>query len=166
MNLRHAVIVAFAVLLIAPGAFAAREAVKLVPQPGTELEKAARALNAEDLARALQAGDAPLVLVGEVQLGGASMGPALFVQLQSERECGSAGCNTTGYIRRNSQWVVILDSIGGSIEVDQVRHGGMRDLLVDHTNRWQWNGKRYVQTIVGKKAKLRRPAASNFRCPS
>ena len=154
MKLRCAAIAALAVMLVSPVAFAAREAVTLAPQPGSELEKAARELNADELARALQAQDAPLVLVGEVQLGGAKMGPALFVQLQSERECGSAGCATTAYIRRDSHWVVILDSIGGSIEADSVRHAGMRDLVVDRTNRWEWNGKRYVQTSVGKKAKL------------
>jgi hypothetical protein len=157
MIFRHAAAAVLAVLFAASPALAAREPVKLAPRPGTELDTIARTLTRDDLAQAVQKGDAPLVLVAEVKLGSVKQRPALFVQLQSARECGSAGCNTTAYLERGTRWDVILDSIGGSIEADTARHGGMRDLVVDHTNRWTWNGKVYVQTRVGPKARLAPP---------
>ena len=60
--------------------------VALQAQPGTPLDQAARQLVADDLAAATARGDRPLVLIGSARLGGDR--PALFVQLQSPKECG------------------------------------------------------------------------------
>ncbi len=93
-----------ALLLLAPLLLAAAPAPASTPvpvvlraQPGTPLDQAARRLSATDLASAQQAGEPPLVLVGSARLGPAAEQPILFVQLQSARDCGSAGCSTTAY---------------------------------------------------------------------
>jgi hypothetical protein len=87
-----------------------------------------------------------LLLVAEAQLGAATDRPAIFIQLQSERECGSAGCNTSVYLERNKKYVLVLDSVGGTVSVDSSRHNGLRDLIVGKDDRWIWNGKTYVDT--------------------
>ena len=42
--------------------------------------------------------------------------------------------------------MLVLDSVGGSVRVDNARHNGMRDLIVGNDGRWTWNGKTYVDT--------------------
>lgn len=138
-------LVVLSLCLAALPASAATTPVPLSPQPGTRLDAQARQLVAADLARAAAKGDAPLVLVAEAPLGKASDRPALFIQLQSERECGSAGCNTSVYLERNRKWLLVLDSVGGAISVDSVRHNGLRDLIVGKGSRWTWNGQKYVE---------------------
>ena len=138
-------LVILSLCLAALPAFAATTPVPLSPKPGSRLDAQARQLVAADLARAAAKGDAPLVLVAEAPLGNASDRPALFIQLQSERECGSAGCNTSVYLERNRKWLLVLDSVGGTISVDSVRHNGLRDLIVGKGSRWTWNGKKYVE---------------------
>jgi hypothetical protein len=135
-----------ALLVLSVSALAATTPVPLKPRPGTPLDTTARTLVAADLARAAQKGDAPLLLVGEASLGARSDKPAIFVQLQSERECGSAGCNTSVYVERARTWVKVLDSVGGAVKVDSARHNGMRDLIVGNDGRWTWNGQVYVDT--------------------
>lgn len=122
---------------------AAAAPVPLSEQPGTELDRAARALVAQDLTEAEGRREIPLVLVGSAQLGRAQDQPALFVQLQSPRECGSAGCNTSVYLRRSGSWRKVLDSVSGPVTVADTRSRGMRDLLVGQ-ERYVWNGTRYV----------------------
>jgi hypothetical protein len=136
-------------------AFAALEPVTVTPQPNTEIDSTARSIVADELARALAGGDAPLVLVGQARLGRPKDQPALFIQLQSARECGSAGCSTSVYLRRGNAWAVVLDSVGGVIKVDSVRHGGMRYLLVDGDGRWVWNGSTYRDTRPAAKIDLK-----------
>ena len=144
-------------LLLAGGFPAvAAELVALAPRPNSELDTIARAVVADDLAKAAQKGEAPLVLVAEARLGGSKDRPALFIQLQSARDCGSAGCDTSVYIQRGGAWVVVLDSVGGPISTDNVRHGGMRDLLVGKSDRWVWNGRVYADTRPAAKLDLRR----------
>jgi hypothetical protein len=101
---------------------------------------------ATELKRAEEAGEVPLLLVGTARLGGAKDEPALFIQLQSVRECGSAGCNTAIYLHRQRAWHRILDSVSGPIMVDTARHRGMRDLIVNDHDRWVWNGSAYANT--------------------
>lgn len=134
---------------------AAREVVALLARPGTTLDSTARQLTANELARAAQKGDAPLVLVGEARLGGAKDRPALFIQLQSARECGSAGCSTSVYVRGKDKWRIVLDSVAGSISVDTARHGGMHDLLVNGNHRWIWQNESYTDTKPAAKVDLR-----------
>lgn len=138
---------------------AAPSQVLLKPQPGTLLDSTARTLVAAELAQATKKGDAPLLLVGEAHLGGPSDKPAIFIQLQSERECGSAGCSTLVYLPRAGKWVLVLDSIGGSVGVDRTRHNGMRDLIVGHNGRWTWSGKTYVDTRSSPNVKIQSKAA-------
>jgi hypothetical protein len=138
-------LVILSLCLAALPASAATTPVPLSPKPGTKLDAQARQLVAADLARAASKGDAPLVLVAEASLGKASDRPAIFIQLQSERVCGSAGCNTSVYLERNRKWLVVLDSVGGTISVDSARHNGLRDLIVGKGSRWIWNGKTYVE---------------------
>ena len=145
-------------LLVATAALAATTPVTLKSQPGTPLDATARTLVAADLARAAKKGDAPLLLVGQASLGGPSDRPAIFIQLQSERECGSAGCNTSVYLDRARKWVMVLDSVGGSVSVDSARHNGMRDLIVGNDGRWTWNGKTYVDTRAATGRTPSRPA--------
>lgn len=117
--------------------------VPLSEQSGTELDRAARMLVAQDLNEAEGRRERPLILVGSARLGRAQDQPALFVQLQSPRECGSAGCNTSVYLRSAGSWRKVLDSVSGPIVVADTRRRGMRDLLVGQ-ERYVWNGTRYV----------------------
>ncbi|WP_408870099.1 hypothetical protein [Gluconacetobacter asukensis] len=120
----------------------------LAQQPGGALDQAARTLNAADLAAATRKGDTPVVLVGSAPLSTHAGDTALFVQLQSANLCGSAGCATSVYLRRDRHdWVKVLDSVSGPIALSHHLHGGMRDLIVDSTDRWVWNGTTYRDTM-------------------
>jgi hypothetical protein len=123
-----------------------RQRVVLTEQHGTKLEVDARAAVARDLADAGRAGDDPLLLVGSAELGGPKDPPALFVQIQSARQCGSAGCNTSVHIFRRNGWQRVVDTVSGPIMVDTQRHGGMRDLIFNGRDRWTWNGRAYVSS--------------------
>ena len=159
--------VPFAVLLLAAAPASARGGaqtgvqagtpVPLAPRPGTELDRAVRALVAQDLAEAARSGDAPLLLVGTAKLGAARDPAAVFVQLQSPRECGSAGCNTSVYVRGKQGWRKVLDGVGGEVRVARTRTRGMRDLLAD-TERYVWNGTAYVDTRPAPPVDLKPPA--------
>jgi len=135
-----------ALLLLVPLLLAAAPAsapLALRAQPGTPLDTAARRLSAADLADAGRAGERPLVLVGSARLGPASEDPILFVQLQSPRECGSAGCSTTGYREARGAWHKVLDSVSGPITILPTRHRGFADLKVGN-DRYAWNGTAYA----------------------
>jgi len=128
--------------------------VALTAQPGTPLDKTARALMAQDLGEASRARERPLVLVGTAQLGTATDRPALFVQLQSPRECGSAGCNTAAYAWIKGKWVKVLDDVSGRIAVSPTKHRGMAD-LVANTERYAWTGTTYANTRPAPAVDLR-----------
>lgn len=136
--MRHRYLLLLLALLLAAAA-----PVPLSEQPGTELDRAARTLVAQDLNEAEGRRELPLVLVGSARLGRAQDQPALFIQLQSPRECGSAGCNTSVYLRQAGAWRKVLDSVSGPVSVADTRSRGMRDLLVGQ-ERYVWNGTRYV----------------------
>ncbi|MBB2197608.1 hypothetical protein HLH44_09080 [Gluconacetobacter sp. 1c LMG 22058] len=120
----------------------------LAQQPGGALDQTARTLNQSDLAAAVKKGDTPVVLVGSAPLSTHAGDTALFVQLQSANLCGSAGCATSVYLRRDRKdWVKVLDSVSGPIALSRRSHGGMRDLIVDSTDRWVWNGTTYRDTM-------------------
>jgi hypothetical protein len=123
--------------------------VTLSAQPGTPLDAQARALAAEDMAAAARHGEVPLVLVGTAALALKGNGAdALFVQVQSASLCGSAGCSTDVYLQRQGQWVKVLDSVSGPVEVLPTGHGGMKDILVDGSDRWVWKNNAYVDTLA------------------
>ena len=117
--------------------------VLLQAQPGTPLDQAARQLVADDLAAANARGDRPLVLIGSARLGGER--PALFVQLQSPKECGSAGCTTSVYAYVRGNWTRVLDSATGRLTVASSRTRGMADLLAGD-ERYVWTGSAYRST--------------------
>ncbi len=131
----------------------------LSAQPGTALDAAARQLVARDLAEARRRGETPLVLVGSARLGrGQQDRPAVFVQLQSARECGSAGCSTAVYLWRRGRWARVLDGVAGRLAVAPTRTRGMADLLTGAT-RYVWNGERYRDARPAPNVDLRpRPA--------
>lgn len=126
------------------------EPVALTDQRGTALDSAARLLNAEDLAAAARHKDKPLVLVGSAPLSANGGNVALFVQVQAASLCGSAGCSTDVYIKKNGQWTKVLDSVSGPVEVLPTTHGGMKDILVDGSDRWVWKKNTYVDTLVAQ----------------
>jgi hypothetical protein len=115
----------------------------LKAHPGTPEDAVARQLMAPDLAKARNSGETPLVLVSQARLGAAHDGNALFVQIQSARECGSAGCDTVSFREINGNWVRILDTVSGAIRVAPTTHRGMQDLIVQDTRRLVWDGTRY-----------------------
>ncbi len=115
----------------------------LTAQPGTNLDQEARQLSAGDLADAAKHDDQPVVLVASAPLSTDRGDMALFVQLQSARLCGSAGCSTSVYLRHKGGWKLVLDSVSGAISVLPSRHNGMHDLLIDKNDRWTWNGTAY-----------------------
>ena len=125
-------------------------AVTLTRQPGTAQDRAARMLNAEDMQDAAKHREDPLVLVGSARLSvrGSPSDVALFVQLQSARLCGSAGCSTSVYLRHDRQWRKLLDSVSGPIRVMKEAHGGMHDLMVGRNDRWIWDGHVYQDSLT------------------
>lgn len=116
--------------------------VVLAARPGTPLDAIARQLVAQDLGESRRANDSPLILTGSASLGSASDRPALFVQLQSARECGSAGCATTIYLWQRGAWKRVLDGVGGKLTVAAKRTRGMSDLITDDI-RYVWSGQEY-----------------------
>jgi len=142
-------------LAAAPEPVSAPVPVALRAQPGTPLDQAARRLSAADLASAQQAGEPPLVLVGSARLGPAAEQPILFVQLQSARDCGSAGCSTTAYRAEGGTWRKVLDSVSGPITVLPTRHNGFADLKVGD-DRYAWNGTAYGSLSPAPALDLRR----------
>ena len=125
------------------GAAPAPTPVALTAQPGTQLDASARALMAADLAEAGRSGEKPLLLVGAAKLGsGPTDRQALFVQLQSARECGSAGCSTSVYLWRDGVWKRVLDGVSGKVALASTRTKGMADLVTDKA-RYVWTGTEY-----------------------
>ena len=116
--------------------------VVLAPAPGTEADSVARHALAQDLAEAKRVGEKPLVLVGQVQLGRPSDRAALFVQLQSARECGSAGCSTSVLVWSPQGWRRVLDGVIGAVTVAASRHHGWSDLAADNET-YVWTGQAY-----------------------
>jgi hypothetical protein len=116
-------------------------------QPGTEPDRIARRLMARELARSGRSGELPGVLVATARLGKSQESDVLFVQIQSPRECGSAGCDTASFRYTNGKWVKILDTVSGTIRVASTRHNGMRDLILQDTDRRIWDGEKYANTV-------------------
>ena len=97
------------------------------------------------------------MLVGSARLSAAASDrPALFVQLQSARECGSAGCETVVFLWRNGGYTRVLDGVGGRVSVAGTRTGGMADLVTEH-ERYVWGGTEYRSTRPAPNIDLRRP---------
>ena len=134
----------------APAKGASGAPVVLRRQPGSALDAVARTLNADDLAAAARHGEKPLVLIGSASLSSGDANMALFVQVQSASLCGSAGCSTDVYLKRGGHWHKILDSISGPIVLLPTTHGGMKDILVDGSDRWVWKGTTYADTLVAQ----------------
>ncbi len=114
----------------------------LAPAPGTPADTVARAALAQDLAEAARSGEKPLVLVGQARLGRPTDRAALFVQLQSARECGSAGCATSVLVWSPQGWRRVLDGASGAITVAATRHNGWADLAAA-TEHYVWTGQSY-----------------------
>ena len=155
-------------LMAAPAAHGARPAVpaasapraeaaapvNLRPQPGTALDAAARQLVAKDVGDVRSGDRSALVLVGSAMLSTRpGERPALFVQVQSARQCGSAGCSTLVYLWRNGGYVRVLDGVDGHMAVSAHHTLGMADLLADQ-DRYVWDGTSYRDATPG-------PAAPN-----
>lgn len=120
--------------------------------PGTNLDQEARQLSAADLADAAKHNDQPVVLVASAPLSSDKGDMALFVQLQSARLCGSAGCSTSVYLRHKGGWKLVLDSVSGAISVLPSVHNGMHDLMIDKSDRWSWNGTSYQDGVPASPA--------------
>ncbi len=126
--------------------------VALTSQPNTELDATARRVAAADVA---DGGPGALLLLGSQRLGTAGTGPALFVQVQSDRACGSAGCSTSVYLPLRQGWRKIMDAVSGAVVVAPAEHRGMHDLVVNKTDRWVWNGQSYADTLPAPQVDLR-----------
>lgn len=128
--------------------------VVLALHPGTPLDAAARQLAAQDLQGSARSGPRPLVLTGTAALGTATDRLALFVQLQSARDCGSAGCSTTVHIWQNGAYKRVLDGVDGPLVVGPGRSRGMADLTTEH-DRYVWNGQQYANVHPAPAVDLR-----------
>jgi hypothetical protein len=136
--------------------------VVLRPQPGSYADHIARQLMARQLQRSSQAGERPSVLVATTRLGYSRDSDVLFVQIQSPRECGSAGCDTVSFRRTNGKWVKILDTVSGTIRVASTRHRGMPDLIVQDTDRRIWDGQKCAATVPVEPSNLEPPGTDQF----
>ncbi len=164
--MRRPLLPALALLLAAAGP-APTGPVKLVPMPGTSLEATAKQIAAADVE---DGGAGALLLLGSQHLGAAGTGPALFVQVQSPRACGSAGCSTSVYLPTKTGWTKVLDAVSGGVVVEAAEHGGMHDLLVGRNDRWVWSGHAYADTEPAPQVDLRphrprRPTRTRSRAP-
>ncbi|MUG04287.1 hypothetical protein GM556_01825 [Bombella sp. ESL0378] len=121
--------------------------VELTAHPGTELDKQARALNADLLDDAARHHDQPIILTGTARLSPRQKETILFVQLQSYRLCGSAGCTTSIYRKAGNDWETLLDSVNGTIRITRRYHNGMADLLINGNDRWVFDGQHYQDTL-------------------
>ncbi|MCX8666041.1 hypothetical protein J3T99_00160 [Acetobacteraceae bacterium B3987] len=121
--------------------------VELKSQPGTELDNAARSLNTDLLEDAARHNEQPIVLTGTAKLAPKQKDTILFVQLQSYRLCGSAGCTTSIYRKNGTKWDTLLDSVNGTIRIARQRHNGMADIIVDGNDRWVFDGQKYQDTL-------------------
>jgi hypothetical protein len=126
--------------------------VVLTSQPGTALDATARDVAAADIE---DGGAGALLLLGSERLGDAGTGPALFVQVQSQRACGSAGCSISVYLPTRTGWRKVLDAVSGGVVVEPGEHRGMHDLLVGKNDRWVWNGSAYADTLPAPQVDLR-----------
>jgi hypothetical protein len=126
--------------------------VQLAAQPGTPLEATARRVAAADVE---DGGAGALLLLGSQHLGTAGTGPALFVQVQSQRACGSAGCSTSIYLPTKTGWKKVLDAVSGNVVVEAGQHGGMHDLMVGKSDRWVWKAGAYADTQSAPQVDLR-----------
>ena len=115
--------------------------VVLAARPGSEADRLARQLMAREIERAQADRENPLVLVGMARLNDAD--ELLFVQLQSPRECGSAGCSTVAFRYVDGRWVRIMDTVSGTVEIATSHHRGMPDLIVQNGSRMVWDGRQY-----------------------
>jgi len=116
-------------------------------QPGTEADRIGRQLMAREIAKSAQSGEPPSLLVATARLGKSRDSDLLFVQIQSPRDFGSAGCDTASFRLSEGKWVRILDTVSGTIRVSTTRHKGMRDLIVQETDRRIWDGQKYANTV-------------------
>ena len=126
--------------------------VRLQAQPGTPLDTAARQLVADDLAAAKARGDRPIVLTGTADIGAER--PALFVQLQSRQECGSAGCTTSVFTWDRGGWKLALDGTTGRLSVSSKKTRGRAELVAD-SDRFVWTGTAYRSTTPAPALDLR-----------
>ncbi len=139
--------------------------VLLAQHPGTELDRQARRLVAQDLHDAANQREQPVLLTGSGLLSDNPRRMALFVQLQSASLCGSAGCSTDVYLQQKGGWTKVLDSVSGPISLLPTTHGIMKDILVDGSDRWIWKKGTYTDTLVatdlpGFKTSIRRHQAA------
>jgi hypothetical protein len=137
--------------------------VVLAQHPLSKLYFTARSVAKQDLAD----GDSDAILMLASQsLGTAGTGPALFVQVQSQRSCGSAGCSVSIYLPTKAGWTKILDAVG-TLAVLPTVHGGMHDMLVGKGDHWVWNGRSYADTIPAPQVDLtpRNPAPHAHLAP-
>lgn len=141
-----------AALLLAAAAPAPVGPVKLAPMKGSALEATARQVAAADVE---DGGPGALLLLGSQHLGTAGTGPALFVQVQSPRACGSGGCSTSVYLPTKSGWTRVLDAVSGPVVVEAAEHAGMHDLLIGRNDRWVWTGHAYADTQPAPQVDLR-----------
>ncbi len=137
--------------------------VTLTSQPHSALDATARKVAAADID---DGGTRTLLLLGSQRLGTAGIGPALFVQVQSDRSCGSAGCSTSVYLPTSAGWTKVLDGVSGAVVVDAQQHRGMHDLVIGEDDRWVWNGKAYADTVPAPQIDLRPRHRPVTRTPS
>ncbi len=149
---RSTLLLCAALLLAAAAPAPPTGPVRLAPMPGTPLDATARQVAASDVE---DGGAGALLLLGSQHLGTAGTGPAMFVQVQSPRACGSAGCSTSVYLPTKTGWAKVLDAVSGNLVVEPAQHGGMHDLLVGKGDRWIWNGRVYADTIPAPQVDLR-----------
>jgi len=156
-RLPHIVFALCAILLLTAAAPAVTVGpVVLAQHPLSKLYFTARDVAKQDIE---DGGDGALLLLASQSLGTAGTGPALFVQVQSQRSCGSAGCSVSVYLPVKTGWTKILDAVG-TLAVLPSAHGGMHDLLVGKGDHWVWNGRAYADTLPAPQVDLtpRNPA--------
>jgi hypothetical protein len=138
--------------------------VTLAPHPLSPLYFTARSVAKQDIE---DGGTGALLLLASQPLGTAGTGSALFVQVQSQRSCGSAGCSVSIYLPNKTGWTKILDAVG-TLAVLPTVHGGMHDILVGKGDHWVWNGRAYADTIPAPQVDLtpRNPAPHPHAAPA
>lgn len=83
--------------------------------------------------------------IAKVDLNGDNHSDYVVV-LDGSLTCGSAGCQTEVFLSRDNTLIRVLKNVNAqAIALDSGTTGGMKNLLLNETSSWVWNGKEYVK---------------------
>jgi len=68
----------------------------------------------------------------------------LVVRITSTATCGDNGCATALSMHRDGRWVEVFRTDARQVALAETRSGGVRDLVVNGSEVWRWDGGAYA----------------------